>query len=463
MRSRRAARPWRRSAASDTRGRRGDSNTPGCSDGRDRVSSLARSMRLFNLFRLLGTSYLFVPIFMLFQADRGLSFAERLALGGLYSAVVIAVEIPTGVFADRIGRRRSMMAGALAMVGACLLAAGAHDFTTFAIAESLAALSMALCSGADSAYLFDLLRRHDRAHEYAHRESTASAFHLLGCALAFAGGGALAQLDLALPYLVTAAVAACAAVVAALLPEIRSDRIPENKSDHFSAHVAHGSDTEPNAPRDRVVGLTRESESRTWTHDMVVALREVARNGRLAWLIGYSAVVFVLLRATIYLYQPFLHARGLGPAAIGLLFAGVYLVSAFVAHRTHLARRRFGDDALLWGLLAALALSFLGLAGAPAGPWLLSLLLVQAVANGMYSPLTKPLLNAEISDSSRRAAVLSVESMARRAAMGVFAPLVGLYGESHVMALCGLVGLGGFIVLAVVRTRQDAVAVDHSP
>ena len=46
---------------------------------------------------------------MLFQAARGLTFFERLALGGIYSAVVIAVEIPTGVFADRIGRRRSMM------------------------------------------------------------------------------------------------------------------------------------------------------------------------------------------------------------------------------------------------------------------------------------------------------------------------------------------------------------------
>ena len=70
---------------------------------------------------------------------------------------------------------------------------------------------------------------------------------------------------------------------------------------------------------------------------------------------------------------------------------------------------------------------------------------MQAVANGIYSPLTKPLLNAEIADSSRRAAVLSVESMARRAAMGMFSPLVGLYGETDVMLLCGAVGLGGFV------------------
>jgi hypothetical protein len=67
------------------------------------------------------------------------------------------------------------------------------------------------------------------------------------------------------------------------------------------------------------------------------------------------------------------------------------------------------------------------------------------------SPLTKPLLNREISDSSRRAAILSVESMARRAGMGVFAPLAGLYGEGDVMMLCGVVGIAGFVVLALAR------------
>jgi len=390
---------------------------------------VSRNLRLFYLFRLLATSYLFVPIFMLFQADRGLSFFERLALGGIYSAVVIAVEIPTGVFADRLGRRRSMMLGALTMVASCLLAVVARDFVTFAIAESLAAISMALCSGADSAYLFDLLLEHDRVHEYGRRESAASAWHLVGSALAFAGGGILAQIDLALPYLVTAGVATIAAVVASMLDDDR----PRTRE-----------------PARKVM--------RSWGTEMTSAVREVTSNGRLVWLIGYSAVVFMLLRATIYLYQPYLHQRGLGPIGIGFLFAGVYVVAAAVAYRTHLLRRRIGDDILMWALLAALAVSFLGLAGAGNGPWMLALLLVQAVANGIYSPLTKPLLNAEISDSSRRAAVLSIESMARRAAMGVFSPLVGLFGESDVMALCGLVGIAGFVLLAVARVRRTEAA-----
>ncbi len=394
---------------------------------------MSRNLRLFYLYRLLATSYLYVPIFMLFRAARGLSFFESLALGAIYSAVVIVVEVPTGVFADRLGRRRSMLVGALTMTASCLVAASATTFGEFAIAEALAAMSLALCSGADSAYLFDLLLEHGRVHEYSKRESTASAWHLLGNAIAYAAGGMLATIDLVLPFYATAAVASLAAVVATLLTDDRA---------RLAARVE---------PAAKVL--------RSWTRDMTAAIRDVTSNARLAWLIGYSATVFVLLRATDYLYQPYLATRGLDRLEIGMLYAGVALVASLVAYRTHVLRRRYSDELLLWGLLGGLAVSFLGLAGASAGPWMLSLLVVQAIASGIYSPLTKPLLNAEITDSSRRAAVLSIESIARRAAIGIFAPLVGFYGKTNVMALCGVVGLGGLVVLALTRGRRSTVAV----
>lgn len=378
-------------------------------------------LRRFYLFRLLATSYLFVPIFMLFQATRGLTYFERLALAAIYAGVVVLVEVPTGVFADRRGRRTSLLAGCVAMIASCLVAYVAHGFVEFAIAEALAALAMALCSGADSAYLYDLLASRGREAEYARCEATASAWHLVGSALAMLGGGLLASIDLGLPYLATAAVAAIAAVVAfGLAPEM------------------------PQVDR------------RGYAREIRFAIASVLTNPRLAWLVGYSAVVFVLLRATIYVYQPYLTERGLDPIEIGALYAGTYAVAAVAATRTRLLRERFRDDVLLWLLLGTLAASFVGLAGVASGPWMLALLFVQAVANGMFSPLTKPLLNAEIGDSRHRAALLSVESMARRVAMGVFAPFAGIYGQDHVMLLCGGLGIGGALILTLTASARRA-------
>jgi MFS family permease len=390
---------------------------------------MARDIRLFYLFRLLATSYLWVPVSVLLMFSRGLSFAEIMILGGVYSAVVILVEIPTGVFADRIGRRQSMMLGTLAMVAACLVAYQSHSMLGFGIAEALAATSMSLCSGADSAYLFDLLRENGRAEEYGRREGTASAWHLAGSAVACAAGGLLGEIDLALPYLVTAGVSLAAFAVAAAM---RDDR---------------PTDTPHRLPPGQVV--------RAWRDHMRDAGRMVWTSQRLAWLIGYSAVVFVLLRATVYLYQPYLKGQGFSPGEIGLCYAAVYLVASVMAMRAHRLRRRLGDEALLWTLLGGLAVSFLVLAEVR-GAWVLALLGVQALATGLYSPLVKPLLNREITESRLRATVLSVESIVRRLAMGIFAPIAGFYGEDSAMYVCGAIGLGGLAILAVLAMRSPS-------
>ncbi|MCP4443734.1 MAG: MFS transporter [Myxococcales bacterium] len=389
---------------------------------------MARDLRLFYYFRLLATSYLWMPIFWRFMTERGLGFDEIMLLSALYSVVVIIVEVPTGALADRIGRRESMMAGSLALVASGVVAYFAQNLLVFAIAETLAAVSMSLCSGADSAYLYDLLAANGRSHEYARREGTASAWHQAGSAGAFAAGGLLGEIDLALPYVATAVVGLGAFCIAFAMRD------------------------EASAGGGRVQVVAKETsvsvEMRSYMQHMGEATRELMRSKRLLWAIAFSAVVFVLLRATIYLYQPYLNARGFGIAETGFVFAGVYLVATFVAQKGHLLRRRLGEKTLVWGLLGTLALSFV-LLNQISGQWALCLLAVQAVANGLYSPLVKPLLNREISNSARRATMLSMESIARRVAMGVFSPIAGYYGASSAMYLCGGIGFVGIVLLAL--------------
>ena len=398
---------------------------------------MARDLRLFYLFRLLATSYLWMPISVTFMmAGRGLSWTEVMWLSAIYCAVVILVSIPTGALADRIGRRESMMAGAVAMVASCLVAWHAESFAAFALVQATSALSMSLCSGADSAYLFDLLQSHGRADEYPVREGTASAWHLAGHALAFAAGGALGQIDLVLPYLVTAGVAAVAFVVALFLR-----------------------DEVVNDPHEQELRPVREELS-AYAQVMRRALGDLVRNRRLLWIMGYSAVAFTLLKVTIDLYQPYLDSRGFSLTGRGFIFAGIHVLAALVATRAFALRRRFGEDALVWGVMAMLAVSFLLLVKV-SGALVLVLLAVQAVASGLYSPLVKPMINREIADSGRRATVLSIESIMRRLAMGLFLLSASLLGSSSAIYLCGAVGLaGGILLWLTARPATQAARTD---
>src|SRR5688572_9748839 len=223
-----------------------------------------------------------------------------------------------------------MMAGSLAMIAACVVFTLSHGFVLFAVAEVLAALSMTLCSGADSAYLFDLLREHGRGDEYPRREGIASAWHLGGMAFACGAGGVLVSVsvDLILPFIATAVVAAGAFLMAFFMREERAEA------------------AEVRSPRETV-------------EQMAESFRLVGRRQQLLWAIAYSALVFALLRSTELIAQPYLATAGFGPAQIGFLFAAVYLLASGVALRVHVLRRRLSEAALLFGLLGTLALVFL--------------------------------------------------------------------------------------------------------
>lgn len=387
---------------------------------------MARSLRVFYLFRLLATSYPFVPVAVAFATQRGLGLVEIMTLKSIYALVVLLSEVPTGALADRLGRKRSMMLGALAMVGACLTWAWSRSFASFAAAEVLAGLSMTLCSGADTAYLFDLLEGRGKRAEYPGREGTATAWHLAGSTLAFAAGGLLGEVDLVLPYVVGAGVAAAAFACAVLLDE------------------------PPARPRP---AQSLGSEMRAAFH--------VAARPALRWTIAYSALVFALLRATEYVAQPYLAKQGFSVGETGLVFAAFFLIAAAVAHGAMRLRGAAGEPALLFGTLLLLAATFVGL-GAATGTASIIILFSQAAANGLYSPLVKPLLNREIDDSGRRATVLSVESMVRRAAFLMFSPVLGWvmarYGVAVGFTVCGGVAVAGAGLLAVLRPRSAVSA-----
>ena len=392
------------------------------------VRGLGRDLALFQLYRFLSTSYLFAPVLVLFFGARGLSFTQITLLNTVYAATAVLFEVPTGLLADRWGRRWAMVLGSLMMAGGCAIDYFGHSFAMFAVGEGLLALGMTLTSGADSAWLYDLLLDAGRENEYRRKEGVASAAKLVGAAVALVVGGRLGSRDLASTYLVTALVCLCASATALFLRERRVT-----------------------APRRRAPFAAYR--------EMAQSARTVVAHRPLLFAVLLSTLLFTLLRMAIYLHQPYLSAAGYDLTHVGDRMAMLSVVAALGAYFFDDLRRHLGERALVLGLPLVLALSYAVL-GQYAARWGLTMLLLQSIVNGIYSPFSKALLNREILDSSHRATALSVESMVRRLAFGAFAPLAGVmidrYGLAGGLDACAAFGLLGTLALAIHLARRRA-------
>ena len=68
----------------------------------DNVSKIA----LINFF---STLYFYLPILTIYYQQRGLNFTQINSLWGIITASIFFAEIPTGILADKFGRKLSMI------------------------------------------------------------------------------------------------------------------------------------------------------------------------------------------------------------------------------------------------------------------------------------------------------------------------------------------------------------------
>lgn len=399
-------------------------------------------LRRFYLFRGLSLTWLYVPYQWFYLREQGFSATDLMILNTLFCLAAVFLEVPTGALADRLGRRAVLVAGSLVSTLSCLIFWGlSGSFLWLSLANVLAALAMTCVSGADSAYLFELLRDQQRSDRYKKAESFSSGFKLAvgacgGVAATVLVGGGLAFATL---YAVTAWLGIVAAVLALSLPEPWRG-VPASKG---------------RAPVRKVV---RDSV----IHGMR-GLSIVSRQRELLALMVISAALFPVLRVGLLLDQPFVEGLGFGAASLGLIYATKDIVAAAAAGSTAWLLLRFGEVRLLT-LLPIIACVALGLMTGAEGMTAVGLVLLPTLAFGIFSPLVRVYINRRLEGCRERATVLSFEGMARRFGFALFSPLVGVAIDlwSLQVALAASAVWAGFALILVLalplrrRARRGA-------
>jgi MFS family permease len=350
-------------------------------------------------------------------------YTRLFALQAWFLFWVFTLEIPTGIVADKFGRKFSVAVGCL-LFGADMLCFGlVRSYPILFVAEFLGAVGMTLISGAEQALLYDSLvelKLQERARHYLSRYDSAGT---LGLLLAFPIGSYVASLGrypqlIPVPFLMSAVSAVLATVVYLSMEEPQRTK-----------------------PRDGFLRMGVEGLRTLFVHR---ELRAYVLNA-----VTISAVTFF----AFWLYQPIARRAGLGVAWLGVLAAGFNLFSSILLAISSRLEAAIGLRRLLLATAIGPAVLFAAIGLVYRAAFVVPALFLLVGCRMLRIPMLNDLINRHV-ESENRATVISAVSLLERFVTFALYPLVGwLMDVSLDRALYVLAGL--CVVFAVATRLGD--------
>lgn len=125
-----------------------------------------RNIKIQTWINFLSGVVFLIPIITIFYKYVGLSIFQIVIISNVYTFAIWLFELPTSVFADTTGRKKSLMASVISNVLCTLLILFVPTFWGFVVASVFSALYWSFWSGTGQAFLEENLRLLGRHHEF---------------------------------------------------------------------------------------------------------------------------------------------------------------------------------------------------------------------------------------------------------------------------------------------------------
>lgn len=351
--------------------------------------TILRNIKRNYLYTFINNAGLSQAIWMLYLAYRGMSLVEIGLLESIFHLTSMTMELPTGLVADRFGRKKSRLLSAfMAFISACFLL-NAHSFTALAIGFILSALSFNLESGAGDALVYDTLIEGDAEDRYYKVRGIQEVAFQSARGFGLIAGGFVAQVSYELAYGITAGMHIIAFFVALGFIEPTVGR--------QEAHL-----TLPQIVKKSVFTLKNTP-------------------GVLGFML--TAEIFGLLFTSQFFYfQNFLKSIGYTEGTIGLFLAGATLFGIAGSNGVDGLQRRFKQNDLLLALFLMGLIGFYGISFTGFEPYFM---MVLSGVEGAIYVLFSGLINKRI-PAEQRATLLSFQSMVFSLLMILWFPVMGV-------------------------------------
>lgn len=360
---------------------------------------LKHNIPLFLAQRFLCDFLLIAPILIPFYQYNHLGAFAFYLSQAVYALTVFVMEVPSGYLADVIGRRKTLIIGALLFpLGLTVYALGS-SLPVFLAAEFVLAVGHSMRSGSDSAMLYDSLKELTRETEYASIEGRGNQFARIGTGIASISGGLLAAVSMRLPFWFNILTGL------ALIPLVVAMTEPERKK-------ASGQN-----PLQNILRIAVESMKNPDIRPFILLLG----------LIGSVSVI------ALWAYFMYYQSVGIPLALFGVLFAAFQFSGALGARFSSVVAVKAGPQRLL---LAALLISpILLLVGLMRSPWLLPIIMIHPFIWNLTIPVLLQQINLR-SESQVRATVLSLANMGVSFGYVLIGPVFGRISDRLPLGYC---------------------------
>ena len=155
--------------------------------------NLDKNVKLFKWFNFFADFKLYAPVAIIYFSHVTHSFALGLSIFSIAMLSDAIFELPTGLFSDYLGRKKSIALGALAAILAISFYAIGHSYWILVIGAILEGLSTAFYNGNNDALLYDSLAQEGRIDRYHYVLGKTSAMFQVGLAASALLGGFIAN------------------------------------------------------------------------------------------------------------------------------------------------------------------------------------------------------------------------------------------------------------------------------
>ncbi len=366
--------------------------------------------------------HLYVHAYALLLLGRGLTLVQISLIESILIGTIFLMEVPTGMLADRVGRKWSIFCSTALLMSAEFIFIFARDYEWYVLVAFLAGAGYAFASGAIEALVYDSLPPENREEAMKRAMGRVNSYGMIAFVIAPIVGGLIIG-DARVENFTPAIALTVVALFVGLLVCLTLREPPAEASEKSESSAA----------------LLR------------AGLALLYRNQRLRRLV--LLVVFTLPftdALAVTLAPPYLVRNDVSPFAIAAILSAGSLLAAFTQRYAYKAEEWLGRDRAI-ALLTLLPGLLYWLLAAAAGPIATaSIVIIMYGFSNMKGPLFSAYQNALI-ESKNRATALSLINMFVSLFVALAAPVYAALAEESLSL--AFVVMGAVIVAAGLLLR----------